>query len=692
MKWKRHKLIPIGCRKSQIAIEYCYIFRKIHPEAHIFWIYGADPSHFEQGYQKIGRKAEIPGCEDLKTDNLKLVQEWLESEKTTDWLMIIDKADDASILYGKRSGGLDIGQTAGDSKAFAQYLPRCAHGRILITTRDRRLGHKLTQRQGTVPISSLDLETSTNLLRSKISEENWSEEDALKLVDYLSFLPLAITQAAAFMSENYVSVPEYLEMLINDENEMKELLSEHLEDARRDLNSENSVMRTWKLSFEQILKESPRAADALSLIAVLDFHGVLRSLLCKDRESEPSFRVALGVLQAFSLITATRDRDPICKMHPLVAAATQKWLDVHGTLQYWQAEALNILVAQFPGPGQQTFREFPLMLSLVPHTDVVFRYEFSSNTDKLSCAKLWIAGALFDLSSARYHQALAKCERSLSIRESILPSDHPETVESLQTLGETQLHLGELSVAKDLLERAIEGRRSSLGDLHADTLESFSDLTITHLELNDLDSAETTGLKALEGRRKVLGTEHSNYLVSLNIIAILHQLKGDFEEALKMTETVLKAREKKLGYGSPDTLMTLNNLARLKQEMGDLKTAETMINKVIAGEEAMLAGYGYDIQVSLTNKASILVTQGRLDEAAKTLQRVLEMRQRSLGVEHPSTQFTIETLIGILDMRRGEPANIDDAILRQKLKGPPSDKSRWADSVSTLLAAGLWFD
>ena len=71
-------------------------------------------------------------------------------------------------------------------------------------------------------------------------------------MEYLSSLPLAISQAAAFISENSVTVSEYLEMLVNDEEDLKELLSEHLEDPRRDWSSENSVLRTWKLSFEQI--------------------------------------------------------------------------------------------------------------------------------------------------------------------------------------------------------------------------------------------------------------------------------------------------------------------------------------------------------------------------------------------------------------------------------------------------------
>ena len=669
-------------RKSQIAIEYCYAFKEMHPQAHVFWIYGADPIHFEQGYQDIARRARIPGWDDQKTDKLKLVQEWLESEVTMKWLLVVDNADDTAMFYGTRP--MDSGRDLNDSKHFARFLPRCSHGSVLVTTRDRRLGDRLSHRQGTVQIPSLTLENSKDLLRYKISDENWSEDDAMKLVKHLSFLPLAITQAAAFASENSLSISEYLEILINNEDDMKELLNEHLEDPRRDWRSENSVIRTWKLSFEQISRESPRAAEVLSLLATLDHHGAARWLLRKEGETETGFRTALGVLQAFSLITVSRGQSPVCKMHPLVALATQRWLKISGALQYWQTHALDILVTRFPGPGQQSFGQFPNMFALMPHTEVILNCEFDSTRDALSCARLLISTALFDLSSARYQQAFEQCERSLAIRESLHPSDHPETIESIQTLGETLLHRGELAAARNMLQRAISSREKSLGALHPDTLKSLSDMTITLLELNELEAAEETGQRALKGREEVLGLDHPDYLVSLNIIGLLYQLKRDYQGAFEITERVLRARKDRLGAECPDTLMTLNNLARMKYQMGDLDAANQFCDQALAGEERCLARNGYDIQVSLSNKAAVLAAQGRFQDAEDILRHVLEMREKSLGPTNPSTQFTIESLIDVLE-------NMGDVkrtgTLRERLTKPAK-----GPQVGPLLAAGLLYD
>lgn len=672
-------------RKSQIAIEYCYLFKDAHPHHYVFWIYAAEPNHFQQGYQELARKARIPGWDDPKTDKLKLVQDWLQDQKTTEWLMVVDNADDVSMFFRTRSDGAQPSQ--GNSKAFAQYFPQCSHGRILVTTRDKRLGDRISQRRATIEITTLSKERSKDLLKNRISEENWSEDHATRLVEYLSYLPLAITQAAAFISENNITVSEYLEMLNNDESDLEELLSEHLEDPRRDFSSENSVFRTWKLSFEQILKESPRAADIISLLAIIDYHGVPLSLLRKEAERETSFRLALGVLQAFSLITATRGQDAICKMHRLVAISTRKWLELRGTIQYWKSQALNIVAPKFPGPGQQSFQEFPTMLALMPHAEIILSYQFDSTDDLLLAAKLLISTALFDLSSARYVQAFEKCEQSLTIRENLLASDHPDTLESIQTLGETLLHRGELRAARTMLQRAIDGREKKLGLHDADTLESLSDMTITLLELNELEAAEETAQKALKGREVVLGFKHPDYLVSLNIMAILHQLKGNYDIALEVTERVLRERENILGHSCPDTLMTLNNLARLKYHMGELDVADQMLDRTLVGEQTALAPNGYDIQITLSNKAAVLIGKERYQDAERIFRDVLGMRERSLGASHAATLLTVAALADVLEKQ----GDVDTtASLRKRIANANGEEQ--STEVGALLHAGLLFD
>ncbi|KAL3957306.1 hypothetical protein ACCO45_007884 [Purpureocillium lilacinum] len=632
--------------KSQIAIEYSYIFREKHPGSHVFWVWGSNPMRFEESYQQIARKLSIHGWDDHKRDILQLVYEQLNTEELGKWLLILDNADDAFMYYGAKSG--DSGYVRDNAKSYARYLPNNPKGLVLVTTRDRRVGERLSGRQPPIDVTSMTAQESSELLRSKISEPNWCEDDAAKLVAELSFLPLAITQAAAFISENNLTVSEYLETLASGDDDLTELLSEHLEDPRRDLDTENSVMRTWKLSFEQLANGCPRAAEILSLMSVLDWHSVPLLLLRKEKETETGLRTALGALQAFSLVTAGRGKDASCKMHRLVALSTQKWLQMRGSLGYWQSEALLVLSKIFPGPGQQRHAQWATYEALTPHAALIFSYTFSTTDDLLRCAKLLIAVALYSLSRGRYSDAFEMCSKSLEIRQGLLPHDDPAFLDSVQTLGEALLHRGELISARNMLQKAVSGREKALGPEHADTLESLSDLTITLLELDDLSSAEETCMKALNGRMQVLGEDDADTLVSLNILAILQHRQGDLATA---------------------------------RRQGELDAASQAIDTVLAGEEKELGAEGYDIQVSLSNKALVCAAQGDFAEASGVLFRVLEMREKQLGPRHPSTAFTMKMITDIHE-QNGERETAERFHAMRKGTEKPG----------ALLQAGLLFD
>lgn len=661
-------------------------------------MYGSDPVRFEESYHHIARRMTLPGWDEENADALQLVYNGLSSEDSGKWLFILDNADDVSMFHGRRVGERSSDRASDPNgsgpRSYARYIPRSAEGSVLITTRDRRVGERLSGRHRPVDVSSMTVAESMELLRSKMAEDDWCEEDAMRLVDELSHLPLAITQAAAFISENCLAIAEYLKTLFAGDEDAKELLSEHLEDPRRDLDTENSVVRTWKLSFDQISRNIPRGAQMLSLVAVFDYHSVPVALLRRDKETEKGFRTALGALQAFSLLTATRGQDGVCKMHRLVALALHRWLEAQGTLPYWQAEGLRVLNGAFPGPGHQKYEGWPLYDALLPHVGLVLACRFETMDDLLASAQLMVAVSLYHMSRGKYGKAFDLCSRSFEIRQSLLPAEDPLTLDSVQTLGEALLHRGELQLAATMLRRAVAGRERALGAEHPDTLESLSDLSITLLELDDLKAAEETAPRALSGRQRVLGEDHPDTLVSTNIHAILLHRCGKLDEAKTQYATALRRREILLGEEHPDTIITRNNCARLLYDQSDLDGARTTLDRVLAGETKVLGAEGYDIQVSLSNSALVQAGQGDCRGANQTLLKVLGVRERLLGPAHPSTIFTLQMLANLHHGGSGDglsqkTAQEFRAMVDARQKKGGSDGPATA---SALLRAGLLFD
>jgi len=630
----------------------------------------------------------FPGWDDHDADALQLVYDGLGSDESGKWLFILDNADDESLFHGRRTDSSSAG-----GKTFARYIPKSAKGSMLITTRDRRVGERLSGRQRPIDVSVMTEAESMELLQSKMIEDDWREEDAKKLVAELNYLPLAITQAAAFISENCLTIAEYLETLFAGDEDAKELLSEHLEDPRREIDTENSVMRTWKLSFDQISRNMPRAAEILSIVSVLDYHSVPVYLLRKEKETETGFRTALGTLQAFSLLTATRGKDAVCKTHRLVALAGQRWLEARETLPHWQGEGLKLLAAAFPGPGKQKYEEWPLYEALVPHTALALGYQYDDPVVLLEEARLMVAVSLYHMSRGRYGRALDYCRRSLEIRQSILPEDDVMTIDSIQTLGEALLHTGDLEEAAETLRRAVAGRSKTLGPEHPDTLESYSDLTITLLELDDLDGAEVTALRALEGRQRVLDEDHPDTLVSLSIHCIVLHRQGKLDQAGPQYEETLARREAIIGEEHPDTIITRNNYARYLFDIGDLEQARAVLDRVLEGEAKVLGAEGYDIQVSLSTSALLQAARGDIAGADQQLRKVLKIREKLLGGTHPSTMYTLEMLV---DLHSGEGGTPETAQRFRKMIEERERKTtrggKTLVKASALLRAGLLFD
>jgi hypothetical protein len=227
-------------RKSQIAIEAAYRYTESEP-GHVFWIHASTIQRFDQGYREISRKfLPPPDTKDDDSHILMSVRDWLNEHGP--WLLILDNADDLELFFSPTE----------QTQPLVNYLPRSQNGCILITSRDRRVGERLAGRENCISVLPPDQDEAENLLQSKLASDVWDKRAAGTLIEALERLPLAITQAAAFISENSLSLDEYLEAFQTDDSELVELLSEDSGDIRRDVQNGNSVMRTWKLSFDQV--------------------------------------------------------------------------------------------------------------------------------------------------------------------------------------------------------------------------------------------------------------------------------------------------------------------------------------------------------------------------------------------------------------------------------------------------------
>lgn len=118
------------------------------------------------------------------------------------WFMILDNADDQSSYV--RRFGKELVNDHKERVYLSEYLPSSSaeHGSILVTTRDSNLEIDLVDGQEPISITPFTLSEAVQLLKSKLAREFWVAAPAKQLLEVLECLPLAISQAAAFMQRS----------------------------------------------------------------------------------------------------------------------------------------------------------------------------------------------------------------------------------------------------------------------------------------------------------------------------------------------------------------------------------------------------------------------------------------------------------------------------------------------------------
>ena len=333
------------------------------------WIHSSNSTRFEQGYKELADKILLPGREDPKADILQLVCAWLSDRRNGQWLMILDNADDDNVFFAAdedTAGMTQKGDSMSRTRPLESFLPQTPNGTILITSRYRTAAINLAGTHGSiVPVKPMDEADALALLGTRVPFDESSDADAKALVQALEGIPLAITQAAAYIknTEPMTTILGYRKLFLESEQNQVSLLSKNdTKDDRRDYSIRYAVIVTWHISFAQIQKTKPSAADLLALMSMFDRQGIPMSLL-RNGTSQLDFNDALTPLLSFSLVRTEIGKQSFA-MHRLVQLSMRRWLEANRQLNKWTKESIRVLTAAFPSGEYKTWADCQVLL---PH-------------------------------------------------------------------------------------------------------------------------------------------------------------------------------------------------------------------------------------------------------------------------------------------------------------------------------------
>ncbi|KAF3147410.1 hypothetical protein TWF594_002631 [Orbilia oligospora] len=208
---------------------------------------------------------------DVAENTWNCIQNWLAGQNNLSWCLVFDSVD-----------------TEPEIERLNNLIPCCTHGHVIITSK----------------------------LRGDASE-------AGKVADALGYLPIALSQAAAYIVKRELNFTQCLKRL--SDNRTRLLGTAYLKYTE-------GVFSCWKLSVEALMRFNPHAIDLLRLCSFLSPDGVSEELLHRSVEGieraqdDPSrLDEAVGDLVTYSLITRnltspSRDKGQSFWIHPLVQA------------------------------------------------------------------------------------------------------------------------------------------------------------------------------------------------------------------------------------------------------------------------------------------------------------------------------------------------------------------------------------
>lgn len=691
-----------GVGKTQIALQIIRWYRSHFPNESIFWIHGGSADMLQRSLTEIALRRRLLDGGDISTEPLDAVRNFLLNESNPRWLMVVDNVDDPEAFFKPLPTTIEKPQTSYQSQnvPLGTYIPRCSHGRVGFTTNSKALGERLTMQGFVIEVPHLNLGEACALLQQRLFEdmdsvesppsyrrETPKRENLEKLCGYLDCLPLALSQAAAFMRQQNVTVAEYIQLLDADESRISDLLVRNFQTSGQDYEFTKAIEGTWNVTFDRIATDVPIAADLLSLMAFLDSKNIPKSLLRSLVSDEWDLTVnGLGTLQSYALVNHASRNDTF-SIHRLIQHAMRKRLASADATIKWSRKALSILSEVFPDGGHESWET---CAGLIPHALQVLKIDRLRKTEDL----LSVATLQFKISQYYSNLGLFSQAAELSLETLDTLMQYPEAPKSLlYKTKNLRAHIlknhGDLQGAEDLAKEVWYERQHEFGAKHIDTLESYEVLALMYQEQGKLKEGARAARQVLKGLRKTTqGDELVVQSAKRRLGTILHKL-GELSEAETFLREALEGYTGQLGPDESTTLKTKWRLAWILHDQGNYREAERMSSETWSAQKRIFGENHPDSLKSLYLYADDLHAQSKFEEAV-TLKRHVHVQAVALiGPKHRYTLLAASSLASSLIasvQREKHPVAYEEASKLYNAAWKGLEESLLPDHPETLIA------
>ncbi len=552
--------------------------------------------------------------EDLKINEVK---NWIEKQGNV--LLVYDNAPNMEVLE--------------------DFIPQNVH--IIITSRNYKVPNSI---EIGVMTKTEAIKLLTDNVPKKVRNEKNFKKEAAKLVESLNYIPLAISQAAAYITETMVPLSKYLELYATERynllsSEVMPLGSKH-----------EPIYVTWDISLEAIKKQKngKKIIELLNFISFCYSKNIPKSLLIHvlfkkvDNKTEVEFNKLIGVLRQYSLINIEENSLTI---HQLVSHWIKDKIKVENR-PYYVKELTETIKNLYPKKMKDIENSFhkisPTELNII--SAFVSNIEhFLQKIELLPSFKEKIE--LYNLGADAYY-AVGAIEKSkdvllktLSIKKKNYGENHPETAKTLYNLAFIHNMLGEPLLAEKILKNVLLIYENKYGKNSVKNIKILELLSNIYHVLGKYQKRTEVLEKAIFINEKTQGKNHFHTGKLLRLLSISHFLLGDFKKVRDLLSQALEITEKYYGKTHEKIGPILSFLGWVEVINGNTDAGIEKIDKALAILEKHVVSDHIDKTENKVYAGLANYELGKFDKSVEAFLEAIHSRSKYNGPDHIWTAF-----------------------------------------------------